>query len=171
MDEFGFYVSDSWRWKPNVTFTLGLRYELQLPMVPTKSTRTTISLEGFCGPSGLATGGDRECNLFNPGVMNNAGIVPTYQLYNANEVGYKTDKTTCAPAFGVSYRPNVQDGFLRRLLGDPEQAVLSSGFTRAFTRERIDRFTGTFANNPGSTVAATRSTAATAFPLVPAGES
>jgi hypothetical protein len=172
MDEYGFYVSDSWRWKPNVTFTLGLRYELQLPMVPTKSTRTTISLQDFCGPSGLGQGpGGRECNLFNPGVLNNPGVVPTYQLYNANAVGYKTDKNNLAPVLGISYRPNVQKGFLRRLLGDPERAVLSSGFTRAFTRERIDRFTGTFGNNPGSTVAATRGTGATNFPLVPAGES
>ena len=52
MDEFGFYASDSWRVKPNMTLTLGVRYELQLPMVPTKSTRTIASLESLCGPSG-----------------------------------------------------------------------------------------------------------------------
>jgi hypothetical protein len=172
MDEFGFYVSDSWRAKPNVTFTLGLRYEVQLPMVPTKSTRTAVTLEDFCGPSGLGPGpGGRECNLFNPGVLNNPGVVPSYSLYSADSPGYQTDYNNLAPVFGVSYRPNVQDGFLRKLLGDPEQAVLSSGFTRAFNRERIDRFTGTFGNNPGSTVAATRGTGATNFPLVPAGES
>jgi hypothetical protein len=171
MDEFGFYVSDSWRWKPNVTFSLGLRYEVQRPMVPTKSTRTTVSLEDFCGPSGLGAGpGGRECNLFNPGVLNNPGVVPTYNLYSADTAGYATDYNNLAPVLGVSYRPNVQDGFLRKLLGDPEQAVLSSGYTRAFNRERIDRFTGTFGNNPGSTVAATRGTGSTNFPLVPAGE-
>jgi hypothetical protein len=171
MDEYGFYVSDSWRWKPNITFSLGLRYELQMPMVPTKSTRTTISLDQFCGPSGLGPGvGGRECNLFNPGVLNNPGVVPTYQLYSADTKGYTTDKNNIAPVFGISYRPNVKDGFWRRLLGDPEQAVLSSGFTRAFNRERVDRFTGIFGNNPGSTVAATRGTGATNFPLVPAGE-
>ncbi len=31
-NQFGFFVSDSWRAKPNLTITAGIRYELQLPM-------------------------------------------------------------------------------------------------------------------------------------------
>ena len=31
-DDFGFFVSDSWRVKPNLTLTLGVRYQVQLPM-------------------------------------------------------------------------------------------------------------------------------------------
>ncbi len=33
MRETGFFVQDSWRWKPNFTINLGLRYELQYPVL------------------------------------------------------------------------------------------------------------------------------------------
>lgn len=172
MDEYGFYASDSWRVKPNLTVSLGLRDQLQMPMVPTKSTRTTSNLEGLCGPSGLGNGvGGRPCNLFNPGVFNNPGSIPTYEAYTAKSAGYSTDTDNFAPVVGISWRPNVQRGLWRTITGDPEQAVLSAGFTRSFIRERIDRFTGVYGGNPGSTVPATRNTAATGYPLVPAGES
>jgi len=172
MDEFGFYASDSWRLKPNVTLSMGLRYEVQLPMVPTKSTRTTTTLESVCGPSGFGEGpGGRPCNMYNPGVFNNPGQVPSYNAYTADTSGYNTDLNNVAPVVGITYRPTVADGFWRKFLGDPEQAVLSSGFTRSFNRERIDRFGAVFGSNPGATVPATRNTAATGYPLVPAGES
>jgi len=172
MDEYGFFASDSWRLKPNMTLSMGVRYELQMPMVPTKSTRTTATLESLCGPSGLGDGvGGRPCNLFNPGVYNNPNMITTYTQYTADTAGYNTDKNNFAPVIGITYRPAVQSGFWRSLMGDPDQAVLSAGFTRAFNRERIDRFTGVYGGNPGSTTPATRGTGATNFPLVPVGES
>ena len=172
MDEFGYYVSDSWRVKPNVTLSMGLRYEVQLPMVPTKSTRSTTTLESVCGPSGFGEGpGGRPCNMYNPGVFNNATQIPTYTAYESGSSGYNVDRNNIAPVVGLTYRPTVNDGFWRKLLGDPDQAVLSGGFTRSFNRERIDRFTAVFGSNPGPTTPATRNTAATGFPLVPAGES
>jgi hypothetical protein len=172
MDEFGLFIQDNWRWKPNFTITAGLRYELQLPMVATRGTYTMSTLEDLCGPSGLGTGpAGRQCNLFNPGVLNNPDHQSQYVKYDQGNPGYNTDKNNIAPNVGASWRPNVQDGWLRRLLGDPEMATISGGFTRSFNRERIDRFRSIFANNPGASRAGTRSTAATAFPLVLPGES
>ena len=46
----------------------------------------------------------------------------------------------------------------RTILGDPDLATVSGGYTRTFNRERFDRFTGTFGNNPGATQPATRGT-------------
>jgi hypothetical protein len=173
MDEYGFFVQDTWRWKPNLTLTLGLRYELQMPIVPSNGTFTMSTLEDLCGPSGLGDGrfGGRQCNLFNPGVLNNPGVVPQYVFYDPEKPGYATDKNNFAPNLGASWRPNVQDGWLRTLLGDPDQATVSGGYTRSFNRERMDRFINVFGGNPGSTVPATRSTTATTFPIVPPGES
>src|SRR6185436_937662 len=31
MRETGFFLPDSWRWKPNLTINMGLRYSLQFP--------------------------------------------------------------------------------------------------------------------------------------------
>jgi len=172
MDEYGLFIQDSWRWKPNLTITAGLRYELQLPMVATRGTYTMSTLEDLCGPSGLGNGIlGRQCNLFNPGVLNNPSHVSQYVPYDSGNPGYTTDRNNFAPNIGASWRPNVQNGWLRRLLGDPDMATVSGGFTRSFNRERIDRFRSVFANNPGATKAGTRSSAATAFPLVLPGES
>ena len=31
MRDYGFYIADTWRWKPNLTINAGLRYVLQTP--------------------------------------------------------------------------------------------------------------------------------------------
>jgi hypothetical protein len=171
MDEYSFFAQDQWRWRPTVTITAGLRYELQYPMIPTNGVFTTVTPEYLCGPSGFGTGpGGRFCNMFNPGVLNNPGVVPQFTKYEPNSKGYSVDYNNFAPNVGVSWRPNVQDGWLRSLLGDPEQATISSGFSRSFNRERIDRFLSVYGGNPGSTTPATRGTGTNNFPLVPTGE-
>ena len=47
-----------------------------------------------------------------------------------------------APNVSLAWRPNVQDGFLRTLLGDPENAVLRGGYSVAYDRQGISAFTG-----------------------------
>ena len=171
MDEYGIYAQDNWRMTPTITLTYGLRWQLQMPMVPTNGTFTKSTLEDLCGPSGFGNGvGGRQCNIFNPGVLNNAGQIPTYLPYDPNSPGYNIDYNNFAPNVGVAWRPNAQQGFFRTLLGDPDQATVTSGYTRSYNRERLDRFLNVFGSNPGASTPATRSTAATAFPLVPPGE-
>ena len=70
--------------------------------------------------------------------------------------GYKTDWNNFAPSVSIAWRPNVQDGFMRALLGDPEQATLRGGYTPSYERQGMAEFTGTFGANPGSTVSLTR---------------
>ncbi|HSG00697.1 MAG TPA: carboxypeptidase-like regulatory domain-containing protein, partial [Vicinamibacterales bacterium] len=66
MDDVGFFIEDRWTWRPNLTITAGLRYQLQIPMTPTSGTFTAVSPESVCGPSGLAPApSDRFCNIFN----------------------------------------------------------------------------------------------------------
>ena len=45
---------------------------------------------------------------------------------------------------------------MRKILGDPEQAVIRGTFSLSFNRPRMDEFTGLFGNNPGGTVAGRR---------------
>ena len=172
MDEYSFFAQDQWRWKPNLTVTAGVRYELQYPMVPTNGVFTTTGIEDLCGPSGEAPSvGGRFCNLFNPGSLLNEGVKPEFVRYEANNKGYSVDYNNIAPNIGISWRPNVQSGFLRTLLGDPEVATVSSGFSRSYNRERFDRFTAVYGGNPGATLSATRGTGSNNFPLVLPGES
>ena len=75
MREAGFYIADSWRWKPNFTINLGLRYELQYPFYPLNSSYSTATLADLCGLSGVGSGDSIEtkCNLFQPGTMPASG--------------------------------------------------------------------------------------------------
>jgi hypothetical protein len=171
MNEFGAFAQDSWRVKPTLTLNFGVRWELQLPFTPLTNTFSTVSMTDICGISGEGTGpGGRSCNLFNPGSILAPNVVPQYVQYDAGNPGFDTDFNNFAPNVGVAWRPNVQGGWLRTLLGDPDQATVRGGYSVAFNRERMDRFTGLYGGNVGGSAAATRN-ATTGFSLIRPGES
>jgi len=171
MDDYSFYAQDQWRWKPTLTITAGLRYQFQLPMQPINSVMSGTNAESACGPSGFGTAPyGIFCNAFNPGSLLNPGVVPAYNPYTAGTKGYNTDTNNFAPNVGLSWRPNVQGGWLRSILGDPEIATVSAGYSRSYNKERVDRFLNVYSGNPGQSVPATRSAAAGNFPLVLPGE-
>ena len=71
-----------------------------------------------------------------------------------------------APSASIAWRPDVQSGFLRTLLGDPDQATVRAGYSEAYERQGLTRFTGLYGGNRGGTNSLTRN-ASTG--LVPAG--
>jgi len=157
MNSFNFFVQDSWRLTPTVTLNAGLRYEVQLPFTPITPTYSTSDLATLCGISGVGSGpGGRECNLFQPGTLAGQGVVGAYQPFNPGDKAYNTDWNNLAPNVGLAWRPNVQDGVMRAILGDPEQATVRAGYAVSYNLERFDRFTGIFGGNPGGTVNANR---------------
>jgi hypothetical protein len=94
--------------------------------------------------------------MFNPGDIRNPTVTPEYFSYSAQTKGYETDFNNFAPNVGVAWRPNVQNGFMRTFLGDPEIATINAGYTRSFNRERLDSFLNIYNGNPGQTIPATR---------------
>jgi hypothetical protein len=168
MNEVGLFAQDSWRFTPTLTLNYGLRWELQLPMQPLNDSFSMSTFADLCGRSGLGNGpGGRGCNFFQPGAL--SGIAPSYVQYNSGNPGYETDWNNFAPNVGAAWRPNVQGGWLRTLLGDPEQATIRAGYSLAYIRERMDRFTGLYSANPGAAINANRT--GNQNNLVPPGES
>jgi hypothetical protein len=157
-DTHGFFAQDSWRWKPNLTISMGLRYQLQMPMVATLGRLTGSTITDVCGKSGLGAGPQgRSCNMFQPGVFGNPSFTAaTFVPLTAETDGYNIDKNNWAPSIGANWRPMVQNGWLRKILGDPEQATVSGGYARTFNFERVDRFQSIYVGNPGTTTPATR---------------
>ncbi len=156
-DVFGAYVQDQWRVKQGLTANVGLRWEVALPFQPTTPTYSTATMADLCGVSGIGSGPEgRQCNLFQPATFGAPTSAPRYTVYDDNTRAYKTQWANIAPSVGLAWRPMVQRGWLRAILGDPEQATIRGGYSVSFNRERIDRFTGIYGANPGGTTTANR---------------
>ena len=167
---FGLFAQDTWRLKPTFTVTAGVRYDVQTPFAPFTSVMSSVTMDSVCGRSGLGDGDlYSRCNFLSPGALN--GVVPQYIQFAKGTEGYKTDLNNVAPSVGIAWRPNVQSGFMRKILGDPDQGVLRAGYSEAYDRQGLTRFTDLYGGNRGASVSLNR-TANTGTPtLVPPGES
>jgi hypothetical protein len=147
MREAGFFLQDSWRWKPNFTLNAGLRYELQFPFYPLNKSYSTATFDSLCGASGINDRSDVEkaCNLFQPGNM--PGVTPEYVNFGEGERAFNTDYNNLAPSLGFAWTLGDRQGLLGRLLGD--EAVIRGGYSKSFSREGLTNFTGRYSSNPG----------------------
>jgi hypothetical protein len=163
---FGIFAQDTWRLRPNLTVTGGVRYDITTPFVPSSNVMSAATMESVCGRSGLGDGGlYGKCNFLAPGAS--GGIAPQYILLEKGADGYKTDLNNVAPSASIAWRPDVKSGFLRKVLGDPNQATLRAGYSEAYDRQGLTRFTDLYGGNRGASISLTRN-ANTG--LVPAGE-
>jgi Carboxypeptidase regulatory-like domain len=159
-NEFGFYLQDSWRVKPNLTINGGLRYALQLPFYAVNNSYSNADLAAIMGVTGLGSNfvpGSVVTglgNLFQPGVLQ--GAPPTFTMLTADTHAYNTDKNNLAPSVGVAWTVGSDKGFLHKLLGNPGDSVLRGGFSVAYQRPGTSDFTGVFGSNPGISIDATR---------------
>ena len=167
---FSAFISDQWRATPELTISGGIRWDLHNPFTPADETWSLATIEDICGVSGTGNGpGGRGCNIFDPRAQSGT-LIPAYDHFDIGVPAHKTNWFDFAPNVGVAWRPNVQGGWLRALLGDPEQATVRAGYALSYNQERIDRFTANAGANPGGTLGVTRDLG-TGYPLVLPGES
>lgn len=147
MREAGFFVQDSWRWKPNFTINMGLRYELQFPFYPLNNSYSTATLDSLCGRSGVnsRTNVEQACNLFQPGNM--PGVTPEYINFGEGERAFNLDKNNWAPSLGFAWQLGERNGILGAIVGD--DAVIRGGYSKSYSREGLTNFTTRFSSNPG----------------------
>ncbi len=139
--EFGVFVQDSWRYRPNLTLNYGLRWEPQQAPVTLNSTFTRTTKDSLFGVSGAN-------RLFQPGVP--AGATPTqFVQYNPGDKIYKTDWNNLAPSVGFAYSPDWKSGLLHRAFGNGGQSVIRGGGSIAFVREGLSAVITPTQNNPG----------------------
>ena len=167
---FGMFAQDTWRLRSNLTLTGGIRYDVQTPFAPFTSVMSSATMESVCGRSGLGDGGlYSRCNFLSPGSLN--GVAPQYIQFEKGSEGYKIDWNNIAPSVSAAWRPNVESGFLRKIMGDPDQATVRAGYSEAYDRQGLTRFTDLYGGNRGASVSLTRGASTGTPTLVPPGES
>jgi hypothetical protein len=145
--EYGFFIADTWRFRPNLTFNVGLRYELQSPFYPLNNSYSAATPESLWGVSGVG-------NLFMPGVT--PGAKPTFIPYTQDTGAYKTDKNNFAPNVGFAWTPNLESSFFRSFLGGDGDSVLRAGYSLAYNRPGMSDFNTVIDDNPGVNYVADR---------------
>jgi hypothetical protein len=155
MPEIGFFAQDSWRLRPDLTFNFGVRYSAQLPFYPMNDSYSTAEFADLCGISGVAS--DGSCNQFKPGVL--TGKTPQFIQYKKGVKAYNTDWNNLSPSVGVAWTTGGQGGLLGALFGKEGETVLRGGYSRAFSRNGMNDFTGRVGANPGVLIDASRNAA------------
>jgi hypothetical protein len=152
MRQWGFYVQDNWRVRNNLTINAGLRYELQQPFYSLNDSYSTATLTDICGMSGI--GADGQCNLFKPGTL--TGQKPKYINYAKGTEAFKTDRNNFAPSLGMTWRPNFDQGVLRKVMGNDGDTVFFGSYAMSYERAGMADFSDVFGENPGVSIALNR---------------
>jgi len=146
--DYGFFIADTWRWRPNFTINLGLRYELQSPFYPRNDSYSVASIDDVFGVSGVG-------NLFMPGTL--TGRRPVFQQFSKGQNAYNWDKNNFAPSVGFAWTVGGTQGFLGSILGRQEgDSVLRAGYSLSYNRPGMADFTNTIDDNQGISQTADR---------------
>ena len=121
-NEFEGYVQDSWRIRPNFTFTYGLHYTLlQTPYeVNGQQVAPTFNLYQWFETRG------QEAALGNS-VQPYISFAPSGQA-RGDQPYWPMQKNNLGPRLAFAYSPNVGPGFWRKLLGNGGDSVLRAGY-------------------------------------------
>ena len=144
-DTVGVFASDSWRVKPSLTLTAGLRYEVQFPIRDNWGLSAPQDWTMVYGLTGAGPGPIGQGNLFKPGTL--TGQNPVFQQYDNSNAAYKTDWNNLGPSVGAAWRPSLGNKFLATLLSD--EPVIRGGYSMSFTKYATDFFNGMYGSNPG----------------------
>jgi hypothetical protein len=151
--DYGFFVADTWRWKPNFTLNLGLRYQVQTPFTSLNNSYSKATFEDVCGVSGVSPNGG--CNIFSPGEKTTH--TGHFVQFNKGEGAYNTDWNNFAPNLGFAWTIGGQGGLLGGLFGREQgDSVLRAGYSLGYNRPGTADFTDAMGANPGISLSANR---------------
>jgi len=124
------YIQDTWKWRPNLTITMGLRYSLERPVYET---------QGFEVQPGIDTGNGCKFNSLSNYFQSRLAASAQGSQYttpicvnrsgpaNGGPSMYNWDKNNFQPRFSVAWSPEGGSGFFGKLFGN-KLSVLRGGF-------------------------------------------
>jgi hypothetical protein len=159
-NEIGIYAQDSWKLRPNLTLSGGLRWEFAPSPTNDNVVYTRVGVDGIFGVSGRG-------NLFKPGVFD--GGLTEFRLLEDGEKAFKNQYGDFAPSVGFAWSPEIKLGPLGWIFGDQGRSVLRGGYSISFVREGFNAFTSMFGSNEGVSVSTSTSPGTTPTEFGPAG--
>jgi carboxypeptidase family protein len=129
-NSFEFYAQDSWKVKPNLTLTYGLRYSLFSPPWETNGVEVTPTMN-------LGDWFNQRAQNMNRGIGSFADPVVSLDLSgpaHGKSGFYDWDYHNFGPRLAVAWAPNASGGFWKRLLGGSGQTSIRAGFGIVYDR-------------------------------------
>jgi hypothetical protein len=129
-DSYEMYAQDSWKVKPNLTVTLGLRYSLFSPPWETNGLQvgTTFNLGNWFNERGAG---------MEQGIPSNAAPLITYNWAgpaNGKPGYYNWDTHNFGPRVAFAWSPDFSDGWLGKVFGGPSKSSIRGGFGIVYDR-------------------------------------
>jgi Carboxypeptidase regulatory-like domain len=130
LDWYEFYGQDTWRIKPNLTLTYGVRWSFfpapwetnGLQTSPTFPLGTQFNQNVVNMKQGIGYGAEPAIGFNLGGPANNGSGF------------YSLEKTDWSPRISIAYSPRVSVGPFKKLFGDNDKTVFRLGFSRVYDR-------------------------------------
>ncbi len=129
-NEFEYYFQDSWRFSPNLNFTLGVRYSRYGVPYEKNGVQVNPSIPLFQFVE------QRSLNARN-GIPSNATPILSFDLAgpeNNRDSFYEPDNNNFAPRFSFAYSPSFKNGVGKFLFGDGNRTSIRGGYSLAYDR-------------------------------------
>jgi hypothetical protein len=130
LDWYEFYGQDTWRIKPNLTLTYGLRWSLFPPPWEINGLQTAPTF-------GLGTQFDLNVKNMKQGLGYTSEPPIAFNLggpVNHAPGFYSFEKTDFSPRISIAYSPRAGGGLLKKIFGDNDKTVFRAGFSRVYDR-------------------------------------
>jgi Carboxypeptidase regulatory-like domain/TonB dependent receptor len=130
LNSYEFYGQDTWRIKPNLTLTYGLRWSFFPPPWETNGLQTSPTF-------GLGTQFANNVKNMEQGLGYTSEPPISFTLGGPVNNGpgfYPFEKTDWSPRVSVAYSPRFGHSLLKKILGENDQTVIRAGFSRVYDR-------------------------------------
>jgi hypothetical protein len=145
LEWYEFYGQDSWRIKPNLTATFGLRWSLFPPPWEVNGYQASPNVN-------LGQQFDQIVKNMNQGMgyysIPLLSFVPGGSANNGPG-WYNFEKSDFSPRFSFAYSPRPAGGWLKSIFGDGDKTVIRGGFSKVYDRSGMQLLSTFDANPPG----------------------
>ena len=145
LEWYEFYAQDSWRVKPNLTVTAGLRWSLFPPPWEVNGYQASPTVN-------LGQQFDQTVKNMKQGMGYDTLPLVSFVLGGPANHGpgwYNFEKSDVSPRISVAYSPRPHGGWLRNIFGENDKTVIRGGFSKVYDRAGMQLLSTFDANPPG----------------------